>query len=113
MITTTTTLSRPVSAAVELQLTVPRTPLFGAIIGKAEMLGVSGTILGVRTMALVATGAACFTVCSMYGFASAGSVLRLTVRSQSHGFQRGVRGRIHWGRGHHHNGGNSEQWECE
>ena len=72
LITTTTTLSRPVSAAVELQLTarLAYAAFLGAIIGK-ERSGQQHHPAGVRTMALVATGAACFTVCSMYGFASA------------------------------------------
>ena len=67
------TVSRPISTAAELQLTgrLVCAAALGAVIGK-ERSGKTHHPAGVRTMALVATGAACFTVCSMYGFSAAG-----------------------------------------
>jgi putative Mg2+ transporter-C (MgtC) family protein len=63
----------PVSREVELRLTLRifYSALVGAAVGK-ERSGSNHQAAGVRTMALVCSGAAVFTICSMYGFAAAG-----------------------------------------
>lgn len=60
--------ARPVSLAVELQLTIRLVyaALLGAILGKERSLAKHSA--GVRTMALVSMGAAAYTVCSAFGF---------------------------------------------
>lgn len=62
------TLSSPVSAAVETQLSLRLlyAAFMGACLGKERSFAKHSA--GVRTMALVAMGASAFTICSAYGF---------------------------------------------
>lgn len=64
----------PMSTAAELRLTlrIVYAAIVGACVGKERSASSSQHAAGVRTMALVCSGAAIYTVCSMYGFAAIG-----------------------------------------
>ena len=63
----------PISRAAEFKLTgrLVYAALLGAAVAQERSTGKPHPSAGVRTMALVALGAATFTLCSLYGFTSA------------------------------------------